>query len=179
MESNRERSQRPANIASQTNQQRPLLSPNSKVHQLETDNDIQRARDSRAQPKSEKPTRGSWSYWKSFVTVSATLVLGVALATGHHFLYLRFHGKVVGDISVSQSWILRFGTAFAFLVNTAFAISVGASYVQFQWFSLQRHSLRIEEIDSLTDILGNALRLFYNTVFLKQPILLFIALVAW
>ena len=91
----------------------------------------------------------------------------------------HLNGKDVTSISVSQSWIFRFGTAFAFLVNMAFAVSVSASYVQYQWFKFHRQSFSVHEIDSLTDVLQNGMRLFYNLVFLRQPLLLLMAIVAW
>ena len=91
----------------------------------------------------------------------------------------NLNGKPVASISVSQSWIFRFGTAFAFLVKVAFGVSVGASYVQYQWHKFRRQSFRVDEIDSLTGVADDVLAFFYTHVFLRQPVLLLVAIIAW
>lgn len=120
-----------------------------------------------------------WPRWKAFTTIIVSLVFGIIFALGHHCMNSYLNGKQVTDVPISQSWISRFGTAFAFLVKTAFVISVGASYVQYQWFKFHRQSFRVDEIDSLTDVLENAMCFVYNLVFVHQPVLLLIAMVTW
>lgn len=93
--------------------------------------------------------------------------------------YSHLNGKPVASISVSQSWIFRFGTAFAFLVKVAFAMSVAASYVQYQWFKFRHQSFRMDEIDSLTAVLENVVYVLSTRVFLRQPVLLLVAIVSW
>jgi hypothetical protein len=93
--------------------------------------------------------------------------------------FSHLNGKPVASIPVSQSWIFRFGTAFAFLVKVAFAVSVIASYVQYQWFKFHRQSFRVDEIDSLTGVLEDVLHFFRTHVFLRQPVLLLVAIVSW
>ena len=83
------------------------------------------------------------------------------------------------SVSVSQSWIFRFGTAFAFLVKVGFAVSVAASYVQYQWLRFHRQNFRVDEVDSLTDIFENVMQFVYTRVFLHQPVLLVMAIIAW
>lgn len=159
-------------------QQRPLLpsGQDTRSQHLQTE---QRMDYEKHTSERKKADTGFWPHWKALIIITSSLVAGLSLALGHHFLYQSVQGRVVTDVSVSQAWMLRFGTAFAFLVNTAFAIGVAASYVQYQWLQLRSHNFKLEEIDSLTDVLKNALCFIYNFVFFKQPVLFLMATVAW
>ena len=64
-------------------------------------------------------------------------------------------------------------------MKVAFGVSVGASYVQYQWYKFQRQSFRVDEIDSLTGVADDVLAFFYTHVFVRQPVLLLVAIIAW
>lgn len=130
-------------------------------------------------PQLQKPKVPFWSQWRAFFTIIISLLLGLAVALAHHFVNQYFDGKSVDRAPLSQSWVLRFGTGLAFLAKAAFVLSVGASYVQYQWLKLQSQAFRMDEIDSLTDILGNALNFVCSLVFFREPVVSLVAVVAW
>ncbi|EON69666.1 hypothetical protein W97_08918 [Coniosporium apollinis CBS 100218] len=107
-----------------------------------------------------------------------SLIAGIALAIGHHFFYLRFDGMRV-DGAMSQQWTNRYGTAFAFLVKMFLAIATGAAYVQQQWSTLQSRPIRIDRVDSMFGILGDATLFLSTRLWLKAPLLTLPALVTW
>lgn len=166
-------------IGVRAEQQRQLLSLNSEDTGPKPYSGKQTSNIDKQAPIEEDSGPGIWSFLNALIIISCALIASLALALGHHFLYRRVQGRAINDVSISQSWMLRFGTDFAFLVSTTFGISVGTSYVQYQWLKLRRTSFRVDEIDCLTDVLKNALRFFYSLVFFKQPILFLMAVVAW
>lgn len=127
-------------------------------------------------PDNEKPTHRCW---RAPAIMFATLLAGLGTALGHHFMNVSLNGKQVDQAGLSQSWVSRFSTSLAFLVQFFFATSVGVAFVQRQWLNFHRESYKIEEIDSLTGILGNIFNFFSGLVWLRNPILTMIAIVSW
>lgn len=127
-------------------------------------------------PGNERPTHKSW---RAPAIMFATLLAGLGAALGHHFMNVSLNGKQVDQAGLSQGWASRFSTALAFLVQCFFTTSVGTAFVQRQWLNFHREPYKIEEIDSLTGILGNIFDFFTGLVWLRNPILTTIAIVSW
>lgn len=106
-----------------------------------------------------------------------TFALGLGFAVKHHVLTSQLNNKPVADVALPQAWVLRFGTALAFLTKLALATNVGAAYVQYQWLELYAHSHTIREIDVLTSVLGNVFSFLDSTVWFRRPALALMALV--
>jgi hypothetical protein len=96
----------------------------------------------------------------------------------HHCMGLYLAGKPVDNIPVSQAWIFRSSAALAFAVKTALTIGVGTAYVQQQWHRFQRGTFKLNEVDALAGVLGNALSFFESAIWLRDPKLTLIALVS-
>lgn len=112
--------------------------------------------------------------------ITVGLLLGIGLALAHHFLNAYLDRRPVDSVTLlSQTWASRISTALAFMVKLSLATSVGAAYMQHQWLRFHEHDFNVEEVDSLTSILGNALNFFSSTVWLQHPILALVALVSW
>lgn len=112
-------------------------------------------------------------------TILTALLFGLALALAHHFMNVGLNGKPVADVKLSQAWVSRFSTALAFLVKTAFTISISAVFIQRQWLSFHRQSFKIVDIDNVTSILQNPLGFLSRFIWLQTPILALIALMSW
>ncbi|KAF2195674.1 hypothetical protein K469DRAFT_744184 [Zopfia rhizophila CBS 207.26] len=78
--------------------------------------------------------------WQSPVFIVAMLTTGLALSLGHHFYYLALSGTSTGD-AAKQAWPIRFGTAFAFLVCSAFRATIAAAVQQYVWKVVRQRSL--------------------------------------
>jgi hypothetical protein len=138
-----------------------------------------RGRYSHFEPESD-PTRetSGIAQWKAPIFMTVAFAAAVGLAVGHHYMGLSLADKPVDEISVSQAWIFRFSAALAFLVKTALTIGIGTAYVQQQWLRFQRCSFKLNEVDALVSVLGNALSFFESAIWLQNPKLMLIALVS-
>lgn len=101
------------------------------------------------------------------------------MSAGHHFFYARFDGQRVDDVSVSQTWIIRFGTGFAFVAKTFLVIATSIAFVQQQWFALLHYRFKVRQIDTMTGVLGNAFTFLESRIWLRFPLLTLTACIAW
>jgi hypothetical protein len=108
----------------------------------------------------------------------ASLAFGIFIAIAHHFFYEYWDGRPV-DRGISQDWVLRFGTAFAFLTKTSLALATGIAYVQKQWLTLQRENLSLGHIDLLFGVLSDSSFLLHIRLWPKQSLLFLPAVISW
>lgn len=148
-------------------------------------------------------------HWKVPTIISSSLLAGVLLAIGHHAFYASLDGKLVDDAKFSgfpwkhnlqqhvnsflkndmdrsvevatfgQSINIGIGTAFAFLVKTALALTVVHVYWQGFWGMLSRKKMRISTIDSLAAQLSALYEIANFRTLQAEPLLVGLALVAW
>lgn len=111
--------------------------------------------------------------------ILATIMVGLGLAMAHHFMNNYLDGRAVNQVSMSQAWVSRFGTTFAFLVKMFFVITAGEAYIQRQWWKFHRTTFTVKDLDALTTVLGNAFCLFSTTVWFRTPTLAIMAIVVW
>lgn len=69
---------------------------------------------------------------------------GILVSVGNHLFYSRLDGSVVhspneGSQYFTQIWIIRYGTAFAFLAKALLASAVVVAYKQHMWINLLHH----------------------------------------
>lgn len=117
--------------------------------------------------------------WRAPATILISLACGIAFILAHHFMCNSLNRTPVQDVNISQAWVSRFSTAFAFLVKTTLAIAVGAAYTQHQWLTFHRHNLKMADIDALTSILSNVFGFCNTTAWLRHPVLALTALISW
>jgi len=53
--------------------------------------------------------------WESPVLMVGLTVLAPLVAVGHHLFYVYLDGKQVSQVTIPQAWVIRVGTAFAYL----------------------------------------------------------------
>jgi hypothetical protein len=109
----------------------------------------------------------------------SSLLSGIALSIGHHFFYAIFDGRRVDEVSISQTWIIRFGTGIAFIAKTLLVVAASIAFVQQQWSALARHQFKVRQIDTITSVLGNAFCFLESRLWLRFPILSIMAIIAW
>lgn len=117
-------------------------------------------------------------YWLKPVLLLAWFLLGLAVALGHHFLYLRLDGRIVQS-EREQTWYLSIGTGFAFLAKTFLAAAAILAYEQLMWQSLRSRPVTISGIDSLFGAPHNAWNLTSLELWQRGPFAAFVAVVAW
>ncbi|MCJ1268563.1 hypothetical protein MMC22_008451 [Lobaria immixta] len=87
-------------------------------------------------------------HWVPSVAMVAFFISGVSFAAGHHAYYSSLDGTKVRD-DESQQWAIRFGTAFAFLVEVSLATAVSIAQTQRAWTTVERKSVSIGGIDAV------------------------------
>lgn len=117
-------------------------------------------------------------HWTAPMGILTGLILGIALAVGHHYYYHHFNGRIVGSKS-QQQWITRGGSAFGFAVKTLFAFAAGTAYAQQLWLSLQGRAASISKVDSMFSVLSNPFQFLDLRLWFGRSVLLIPALVTW
>ncbi|KAJ8121925.1 hypothetical protein ONZ43_g1746 [Nemania bipapillata] len=104
---------------------------------------------------------------------------GVAFAVGHDRYNSYLNGKQVDQISVSQDWITRIGTAFAWLVKTGLTTAVATAYVQRLWTNLRTRSFEVQHVDTLMEAPNNAFAFLDPRPWIRVPELLVMGAAIW
>lgn len=110
--------------------------------------------------------------------MGAGFLLGCGLMASHHLLYSALNGESAGN-ALMQSWAIRAGTAIAFLSKLCLAIGTGVAYDQWMWVDLHAKPHDIASLDAMFAVLGNAFEFLMLRVWVKKPVLTFLAGVTW
>jgi len=94
--------------------------------------------------------------------VALTVLAGLA-AIGHHLFYVYLDGKQASEVAIPQSWVIRVGTAFAYLFKASLVAAVGIAFCQRVWYSARRSALQIRSLEAMFGVLADPLK-FFNAV---------------
>ena len=86
---------------------------------------------------------------------------------------------VPASSAMLQLWVIRAGTAIAFLSKLLLAIGTGVAYDQWMWVDLYSKSHEMGSLDSMFAILGNAFEFLSLRLWFQRPALAFLAAVTW
>jgi hypothetical protein len=112
-------------------------------------------------------------------------IAGVLVAVGHHLFYSRFHTHTVQSPDngaseyLSQTWIIRYGTAFAFVAKTLLAGSIVVAYKQHMWINLRHKANTVSTIDAVFAATHDLVAFLSPAFLLKAKTPALMALVAW
>jgi hypothetical protein len=99
------------------------------------------------------------------------LVAGIFVSGGHHVLYSR--------LNLTQTWIIRYGTAFAFLSKTLLASAVVVAYKQYMWINLRSRANAISTIDAMFAATHDAYAVLSPSLLLRAKLPAIMALITW
>ena len=93
-----------------------------------------------------------WGFtWRTPLLIFSWALIGIICAIGHHFYYQSLDGTKAGS-STRQSWAVRFGTIFAFLVVASLRASCSVAYKQYIWTLFKRKAFSLDTIDRLFSV---------------------------
>ena len=116
--------------------------------------------------------------WKTPLLIVLWTLVGVSWAIGHHFYYQSLDGSRAGS-PPRQSWPVRFGTAFAFLVVASLRAACDTAYKQYIWTLFKRKAFSLDTLDRLFSVLSDPTA-FMSWEFLTHAKIAFlIAIVCW
>jgi hypothetical protein len=131
----------------------------------------------------EQPVQWRISLWTpSFML--GLLVAGILVSVGHHILYSHLNGTIVRDSNdgsqyLTQTWIIRYGTASAFLSKTLLASAVVVAYKQHMWINLRSTANTISTIDAMFSATHDAYAVLSPSFLLKAKVPATMALITW
>ncbi|EUC40326.1 hypothetical protein COCMIDRAFT_9778 [Bipolaris oryzae ATCC 44560] len=116
------------------------------------------------------------------ISMVALFISGVAVAVGHHLFYLRFDNSPVRGADedyTSQVWIIRYGTAFAFVTKTLLAGAIIVAYKQHMWINLRHEANSVSTIDAVFAATHDLLSFLHPSFWARAKIPALMALIAW
>lgn len=116
---------------------------------------------------------------KSYATMFMLLLAATGTAVGQHLYYDYLNGRGVNNLPVPQSWIIRVGTAFAFLFKTCLVMAVGVSFCQVFWYLIRRTALKVESIDAIFVLLQSPLSFFVADIWARTWPLILLGVISW
>jgi hypothetical protein len=117
--------------------------------------------------------------WRSFVIMFLLLAIGSLAAIGQHLFYAYCNGKQTAQFPISQDWVIRVGTAFAFLFQTVLVAAVGSAFTQRFWFAVRRETLAVGSIDAMFSVLGDPTKFFNIELIFKTKLLFAFAVISY
>jgi hypothetical protein len=141
--------------------------------------EVKAAPEEHVQPYEGHQLQNTLKRYRSLIWMILSWMSGIALAIGHHFFYASFNNERVDETSISQGWIIRIGTGMAFLVQTLFVLSASIACTQQQWLTTRSKPFQVRQIDTIFSILGNAFAFLESRLWLRYPVLSFLAGIAW
>ncbi|KAE8166070.1 hypothetical protein BDV40DRAFT_308068 [Aspergillus tamarii] len=106
------------------------------------------------------------------------VISGAMLSVGHHYYYKSFDGGRVASRE-EQTWAIRIGTGFAFLIKSCLVSAVGLAAVQETWATLRRKSIRLSGIDSMFAIRDSPLAFLTLDLWIYAKTLTVLAIASW
>lgn len=116
--------------------------------------------------------------YKSFNAMILLLLLGLLSAIAQHSLFSSVNGRPPQQVAIPQDWVIRTGTALAFLFKMSLVASVGIAFCQRSWYSFQHQAITIRGIDAIFGILRDPFQFFVGDM-LKIKVLSLLAFISW
>lgn len=98
---------------------------------------------------------------------------------GHFFLFYKINGKLIEELSVSQSWITASSFFLMTLVKGALTMCVGTCYVQYLWSILREEYASVVDIDRMFGLRRSLFAILDPRALWKTPLLFSMAVYIW
>ncbi|KAI1312018.1 hypothetical protein F5Y03DRAFT_262214 [Xylaria venustula] len=127
-------------------------------------------------------------YWLPPALMIGAWLGGILIALGHHLYYFHLDGtaadvnqQILGVEITSQQFTNAVGTSFTFIVRALLVYASTIAYLQLFWRAARQPTKQntLGDLDSMFSVLSNLFNLGRVSVWLKQPLLLLVALVSW
>lgn len=131
----------------------------------------------------KKPSRWYISS-RTPLSMPSLFIAGILVCVGHHLFYSRLDGTAVqyledGSQYRTQIWIIRYGTAFAFLAKALLAGAVVVGYKQHIWINLRQKDNSVSTIDAMFAATYDPIAFISPGFIIKAKLPALMALVAW
>ncbi|KXG45554.1 uncharacterized protein PGRI_033210 [Penicillium griseofulvum] len=132
-----------------------------------------------ASPPRDGVTPAAWGTGWRCPTMMVVLVFsGAMFSMGHHLYYQSLDNTRVNSVD-QQTWAIRIGTGFAFLIKSFFVSAIGIAGVQQMWATLRRKFVKIRGIDGMFSVLTSPLGLLTLDVWMCAKTLVLLSIMSW
>lgn len=129
-------------------------------------------------PKNDQSTAAWGVGWRSPILMIGLYLCGLASSAGHHLYYRSLNNTLVKSAE-QQTWAIRIGTGFAFVVKTLLVAAIGIAAVQQIWATLRKKSVNLRGIDAMFSVLSDPLAFFVYDMWICAKTLTVLAIVSW
>ncbi|KAJ5951220.1 uncharacterized protein N7479_009633 [Penicillium vulpinum] len=127
----------------------------------------------------DENTPAAWGVgWRCPTLMVAFVVCGAMFSMGHHLYYRSLDNTLVHSVD-QQTWAIRIGTGFAFLVKSFLVSAVGIAAVQQMWATLHRKFVKLRGIDSMFAVLTSPIALLSPDLWVCAKTLILLAVISW
>ncbi|EAW09041.1 uncharacterized protein ACLA_077880 [Aspergillus clavatus NRRL 1] len=116
--------------------------------------------------------------WRCPTLMAGFVICGAMLSIGHHFYYRSLDNTLVKSVD-QQTWALRIGTGFAFLIKTLLVSAVGIAAAQETWATLRRKSVKLRGIDGMFAVLTSPIAFLIPDIWIYAKTLTLLAIISW
>ncbi|KAJ5158985.1 uncharacterized protein N7500_008636 [Penicillium coprophilum] len=132
-----------------------------------------------ASPSRDEITPAAWGIgWRAPTMMIGFLIAGAMFSMGHHLYYQSLDSTRVTSVN-QQTWAIRIGTGFAFLIKSFLVSAVGIAAVQVMWATLRRKFVKLRGIDGMFSILSSPLALLTPNLWVCAKTLIILAIMSW
>lgn len=126
-------------------------------------------------------------HWRAPVVMVSSLLVGTALALGHHAFYASLAGSSVGSdpidiagwMTTQQQINIAIGTAFAFVVKASLILACSTAYIQLLFKAINRTSFKLSTLDNWFGGLNDLWSFGCLASYWRYPLLTLVAITCW
>ena len=107
------------------------------------------------------------------------LLLALLAALAQHLFYSYIDGSAPDDFIVEQKWVIRIGTALAYLFKTSLVATMTLVFYHRAWYSFRRQALTVRALDAVLGVLDNPFWFLNWEMVVRMKIVAFLAVMVW
>jgi len=121
---------------------------------------------------------GRTSMFKWFV-MPVLLLLGFLAAMAQHLFYSYIDGLSPEEFIVEQRWVIRIGTALAYLFKSSLVATMAHVFFHRSWYSFRRQAMSVRGLDAVFGVFENPFWFLTLEMLVKTKVVTLLALMAW
>jgi hypothetical protein len=107
------------------------------------------------------------------------LLLGLLPALAQHLFYSYIDGLSPEGFIVEQKWVIRIGTALAYLFKTSLVATTAVVFYHRSWYSFRRQAMSVRGLDAVFGVFENPFWFLTREMLVKTKVAAVLALMSW
>jgi hypothetical protein len=106
-------------------------------------------------------------------------LLGLLAALAQHLFYSYIDGLSPEEFIVEQKWVIRIGTALAYLFKTSLVATTAVVFYHRSWYSFRRQAMSVRGLDAVFGVFENPFWFLTWEMLVKTKVAALLALMSW